>query len=251
MSSLKKWRETLHSVSDVPIYCVPGLFAYSWPMLESFAHAAGGRLAGLIGIGPCKMPSCVCVVVDGDIGLVISTKAVDGGEQVEIRSASSYGKSLSDATCIISAAPSGRVLAFAYRPESGWSENTSDAERAGFVGSSAGAALVFAQIFRRHRTRVECVRTGNARRGTASYRGDTYVIRGISNVLRQYRKLDGEESVRTGGRQRWHMKKGYYVHLNSDRERWVDPYEAGDERLGRIIKDYSLPEYQPRERESR
>jgi hypothetical protein len=245
--------------SVVSIYCAPGLFEYvaevARPYVVSWLEGEDASIYALHsavdGIGPLRLPSTQFLLVDGDCGYRVTVADTDaGGQEATMEMILDFGHKVVPIKAVIQALPSGRVHGASY--EGGFHLVKDKPERMQEVRTlwirCAASALVFSQILRRHRTRVECVSTGNAKRGTASYRGDAYVIRGFSDVLKYYRRLDRRESLATGGKQRWHMRAGHFVLLNTPREYWRNPCEAGDERLGRIVKDYSLPKYQPRER---
>ena len=250
MSSLKKWRQVVAQDPSfdelTPIYHVPGFVEY----VDAFY--AEGSWPQLCDIGPVKFPSNRFLVTDGEFAFGFSLRKPNPAwpdlDEWEV----TYHRAFGDESCasvprlVVSA--SGRLLQGQYARFDGGERGDEDELEAYAI---AVHAMAFSQLFRRCRDRIERVSVGRSAGGCCEGRGTAYTIRDLSTVLSHYKRLDEREVGMSRGRQRWHMRRGTWVMLGTDREHWRNPHEAGDSRIGRIVKDYSLPEYQPRERESR
>lgn len=244
MSSLKKWRQRVANDPGfdphMPIYCVPGLLGY----VDEFY--AGVDFGDLSKIGPFRMPSDMMLIADGEYGIGVARGSREPGWPDSEKWFVTWLDDFGDRTCdtfvsLIVSPDTGRIVSVYCHDEHG--NRQGEAEK--IVGCVIALhAVVAAQLFRRHREHIQKVVTGNPALGTSPHRGDIYHVRQIEDVLTSYRRLDRREVEMTCGKQRWHMRRGTWVNQGTEREHWRNPHEAGDERIGRIVKDYSLPEYQ-------
>jgi len=245
MTWLKKWRQATGD-PDAPIYVCPGLLDYAVEVVSGLGDPTIRQIGGL---GPMLLPHRNMLVIDRGFGLIVGTGVWESETRIYAIRGRLNGEKVEWMApwSIVQLTPAGRLVGAGTQNHDGVDISTATAT----VWRTVPLLATVSLLLRRNRTIIERVTSGKRREGNANYRGDAYVIRGIADVLTRYRKLDQEVERATGGKQRWHMRAGCWVNENTDREHWRNPYEAGDERLGRIYKDYTLEKYRPRQRMAR
>ncbi len=70
-------------------------------------------------------------------------------------------------------------------------------------------------------------------------KGNTYHIINVETPAIRYIPKEAEERQKTDIRQRYHMRRGHYRMLKSEKKVWVRACYAGDRDLGIVHKDYA------------